>query len=55
MFKAWNTAIPAQLSGSLLLLVKTKQIIGQDIIGYCFFCPLLNLRSMAVLVGRAKY
>ena len=50
MFKAWNTATPAQLSGSLLLLVKTKQIIGQDIIGYCFF-----LRSMAVLVGRAKY
>ena len=54
MFKAWNTATPAQLSGSLLLLVKTKQIIGQDMVGYCFFRPLLSLRSMAVLVGRVK-
>ena len=25
MFKAWNAATPAQLSGSSLLLVKTKQ------------------------------
>ena len=54
MFKAWNTATPAQLSGSLLLLVKTKKIICQDMVGYCFFRPLLSLRSMAVLVGRAK-
>ena len=51
MFKAWNTATPAQLSGSLLLLVKTKQIICQDMVGYCFFRPLLSLRSMAVLVA----
>ena len=51
MFKTWNTATPAQLSGSLLLLVKTKQIIGQDMVGYCFFRPLLSLRSMAVLVA----
>ena len=37
LLKAWNSATSAWGSGSLLLLVKTKQIISQDVVSYCFF------------------
>ena len=50
MLKAWNLAAPAvQGSGSLLLLASQeyKQIISQDIVGYCFFfCPLQHYPNL---------